>query len=243
MSVKLTQQLIENLLSRGVSTHFRPGVILPDDVVFEPPCSFKWMSIQHSLRLGAFSYAVSGHYFGCCIGRYCSIGEQVQIGRHSHPMHYFSTSPIFYLKYKDVLDQELPEGIELDARVDFNKTTPPVVAKKTIIGNDVWIGHGAFILPGVRIGDGAVIAAMSVVTKDVPSYAIVAGSPARIKKYKVADTHIESLIQSRWWDFPPWVLKGTSVDNIPAFLDHISELRGAGVALHEPGTVKLIDLS
>src|SRR6267154_3760508 len=105
MPVKLTQELIEKLQSLGVSTLLRPGVMLPDDVVFEPPCSLKWMGVNHSLHLGAFSYAVSGFYFGCRIGRYCSFGEQVQIGRHAHPMHWASTSPFFYWQYKDVLDQ------------------------------------------------------------------------------------------------------------------------------------------
>lgn len=204
MTVVLTKELINRLRSQGVTTLHRPCATLPDNTVFEPPCSFKWMNIEHSLYLGAFSYAVSGYYFGCRIGRYCSIGEEVQIGRHPHPLHYFSTSPFFYQPYQSILDQELPEGIQLDCCTDFKKKSPPVIAKTTTIGNDVWIGHGAFILPGVNIGDGAVIAVMSVVTKDVPPYAVVAGAPARIKKYKVPENQIEPLLQSRWWDFAPW---------------------------------------
>lgn len=63
----------------------------------EPPCSLKWMNIEHSLSLGAFSYAVSGFFFAARIGRYTSMGEQVQIGRGNHPTFFMSTSPTFYL--------------------------------------------------------------------------------------------------------------------------------------------------
>lgn len=241
MPIQLTQQLIDKLLSEGVSTLLKPGGVLPDDVTFEPPCSIKWMSIQHSLRLGAFSYGVSGFYFGCRIGRYCSFGEQVQIGRHPHPMHWASTSPFFYWQYKDVLDQDLPQGVEMLPR-DFVRSSPPVTAKITHIGNDVWIGHGAFILPGVTIGDGAAIAAKSVVTKDVPPYAVVAGSPARIKRYRFPEDQIEKLLESKWWEFAPWQLKGARVDDIPQFLAFIEGLRASGEKIYIPQEIKLADV-
>lgn len=242
MPIELTQGRIDELRILGVSTHLRPGVMLPDDVTFEPPCSMKWMSIQHSLRLGAFSYGVSGFYFGCRIGRYCSFGEQVQIGRHPHPMHWASTSPFFYWQYKDVLDQELPEGVEMHPR-DFLQSSPPVTAKLTQIGNDVWIGHGAFILPGVTIGDGAAIAAKSVVTKDVPPYAVVAGAPARIKRYRFPEEQIEKLLESKWWEFAPWQMKGVRIDNISAFVDFVAELRSTGQEIYSPQQIRLINIA
>lgn len=242
MPILLNQKLINNLLELGVSTLRRPGGLLPDEVVFEPPCSIKWMEIQHSLRLGAFSYAVSGYYFGCRIGRYCSFGEQVQIGRHPHPMHWASTSPFFYLQYKDVLDQELPNGVEMLPR-DFIRSAAPVTAKLTFIGNDVWIGHGAFILPGVTIGDGAVIAAKAVVTKDVPPYAVVAGSPGRIKRYRFAEEQIGKLLDSKWWEFAPWQLKGVKVDDIDQFLAHVRQLRASGEKTYQPQEIRLADLA
>lgn len=239
MTIQLTQQRIDKLLSLGVSTLLRPGTALPDEVIFEPPCSLKWMGVSHSLHLGAFSYAVSGFYFGCRIGRYCSFGEQVQIGRHPHPMHWVSTSPFFYWQYKDVLDQQLPKGIELDVHRDFKRSTPPVTAKLTVIGNDVWIGHGAFILPGVHLGDGAVIAAMSVVTKNVPPYAIVAGSPAKVVRYRFPEEQIEALQASKWWEFAPWQLKGARVDDIPAFLETIAQIRSAWEGIYVPDKINL----
>lgn len=241
MPVQLTQALIDKLQKHGVSTLLRPGAVLPDEVVFEPPCSLKWMGVHHSLHLGAFSYAVSGFYFGCRIGRYCSFGEQVQIGRHPHPMHWVTTSPFFYWQFKDVLDQELPSGVELNVVRDFKRSTPPVTAKLTVMGNDVWIGHGAFILPGVQIGDGAVIAAMSVVTKDVPPYAVVAGSPAKVVKYRFPEDQIEALRESKWWEFAPWQLKGLQVDDIPAFLEGVRKLRASGEPTYSPSKIRLAE--
>jgi virginiamycin A acetyltransferase len=73
----------------------------------------------------------------------------------------------------------------------------------TVIGNDVWIGYKATIMPGVRVGDGAIIAAHSVVTKDVAPYAIVGGNPAAEIKKRFPDEEIEKLLQLRWWDWPP----------------------------------------
>jgi acetyltransferase-like isoleucine patch superfamily enzyme len=70
------------------------------------------------------------------------------------------------------------------------------------IGNDVWVGYGAIILSGITIGDGAVIGAGSVVSHDVPAYAIAAGNPARIIKYRFEASLIEFLLRIRWWDWP-----------------------------------------
>jgi acetyltransferase-like isoleucine patch superfamily enzyme len=242
MTIALSDHLIAELRQRGVSTLLRPGAPLPDNCVFEPPCSLKWMSVQHSLQLGAFSYAVSGFYFACRIGRYCSFGEQVQIGRHPHPMHWVTTSPFLYTPYQNVLDQPLPPGVELTPHKDFKRSGPPVVAKLTSIGNDVWIGHGAFVLPGVTIGDGAVIAAMAVVTKDVPPYAVVAGSPARVVRMRFPEDQVDALLASQWWEFAPWQLKGARVDDIHAFVAHVKALRAAGTAPHAPELIALQSL-
>jgi virginiamycin A acetyltransferase len=71
----------------------------------------------------------------------------------------------------------------------------------TIIGNDAWIGYKALIMPGIKVGDGAIIATASVVTKDVPPYAIVGGNPARVLKMRFADDDIERLLKIQWWDW------------------------------------------
>ena len=72
----------------------------------------------------------------------------------------------------------------------------------TVIGNDVWIGYGATIMPGVTIGDGAIIATKSVVTKDVAPYAIVGGNPAKEIRKRFSEDKIEALLKLAWWDWP-----------------------------------------
>src|ERR1700757_993786 len=96
--VQLTKDLIDQLAQAGLEVLHPPGSNVIDNITFEPPCSIKWMAIQHHLRLGAFSYAVRGFYSGVQIGRYTSIGEEVQIGRSDHPTKWLSTSPALYLR-------------------------------------------------------------------------------------------------------------------------------------------------
>ncbi|RMG74169.1 MAG: antibiotic acetyltransferase [Bacteroidetes bacterium] len=72
----------------------------------------------------------------------------------------------------------------------------------TVIGHDVWIGHHAVIMPGVQVGDGAIIGSYAVVTKDVPPYAIVGGNPAQVLRRRFAPAVIERLLALRWWDWP-----------------------------------------
>ncbi len=121
------------------------------------------------------------------VGKFCSIAANVSIGLGRHPLDYVSTHPAFY-----AVSQPLARTFsDADYYMPFKRTT---------IGHDVWIGERALIIAGVNIGTGAVIAAGAVVTKDVPPYAIVGGVPARIIKYRFADTIIHSLLYSRWWD-------------------------------------------
>ena len=72
----------------------------------------------------------------------------------------------------------------------------------TVVGNDVWLGYRALVMPGVAIGDGAVVAAASVVTSDVPPYAIAGGNPARVLRRRFEDDDVERLLRAAWWDWP-----------------------------------------
>lgn len=84
----------------------------------------------------------------------------------------------------------------------------------TVVGNDVWFGYGSTIMPGVTIGHGAIIAAKSVVTKDVPPYAVVAGNPARVVKMRFDEATVKRLLATAWWDWP--IERITA--NIPALM-------------------------
>jgi acetyltransferase-like isoleucine patch superfamily enzyme len=208
--------------------------------MFEPPCSIKWLRAEHSFEMGAFSYAVSGYFFACTIGRYCSLGEQVQVGRHSHPLDFVSTSPIFYRQAIDVL------GVGKHSSLNNKPSRPsrePTALKQTVIGHDVYIGHGAFLLPGIVVGHGAVIGACSVVTKDVPPYAVVAGSPATIKRYRFDSLTVQNLLVSKWWNYAPSDLG----DLDPAFpndyIERVALLQSQGRAKYAPAKIILGDFA
>lgn len=141
------------------------------------------------------------------IGAFCSIADAVYIGGSAHPIEFVSTSPVF-LSHKDSVKAKF-------SRHDYYNFP------ETIIGNDVWIGHGAKVRAGVRIGHGAVIGMGAIVTRDVRDYAIVAGNPAREVRRRFDDETVGRLLASRWWEYDDDRLKAAAVNfNDPAkFLD------------------------
>lgn len=209
-------------LPRGSKT-----VGLPRHTVIEAPASLKWTQYEYLIELGAFSYQVSGYCFGARIGRYCSFGEDVQIGRQNHPMTWISTSPAFYLGDRMMELGDGFAGAEQYHDYKFSFQGPPTRAKITEIGNDVWIGHGAQIMAGVTIGDGAVVAAGAVVSKDVPPYAVVAGNPAVIKRWRVPPTMISPLLRLKWWRFAPWQLAHLDPTRLHDFVQGLAALTDA----------------
>ncbi|WP_373317267.1 CatB-related O-acetyltransferase [Chitinibacter tainanensis] len=130
------------------------------------------------------------------IGNYCSIANNVTIGGARHPMEWIGMSPVFYAG-RDSVKKKFSE-FELD---DIRTTN---------IGNDVWIGKSAIVLSGVTIGNGAVVGAGSVVTKDVAPYAIVAGNPAKVIRYRFSEEIREGLEKCNWWDLDDQRLQSVS---------------------------------
>ena len=135
-------------------------------------------------------------YIGKCsvlhntsIGKYCSISACCVIGLPGHPTNLLSTSPLFSSPSNALKEKWVQEYVyKPEIRVE--------------IGNDVWIGYGAMIPNNIRVGDGAIIAAGAVVTKDVPPYAVVGGIPARVIKYRFSQEVIDRLLELRFWDRP-----------------------------------------
>jgi acetyltransferase-like isoleucine patch superfamily enzyme len=122
------------------------------------------------------------------IGKFCSISKDVEILLGgNHRMDWVSTYPFM------IFNEKWPNAVKIKGH--------PRSKGDVIIGNDVWICRGAKILSGINIGDGAVIGAYAVVTKDVPPYAVVAGNPARIIKYRFTEDVINKLLKISWWDF------------------------------------------
>lgn len=186
------------------------------------------------LTIGMYSYARTGtlRYLDE-IGRYCSIGPGVTIGEGEHPTRWLSTSPSQY-----TLDQfafyppeaELAKARKI-ARTDENNDG---ATGFTTIGNDVWIGGGATIRRGVKIGDGAIIGGNAFVTRDVEPYSIVAGLPAKKVRMRFPEEIIRRLTALAWWRFDINDLKGVPFDRIEAAIDRIAEMEARGDISERP---------
>lgn len=178
---------------------------------FESPFKGALLSEQvtnPNIRVGRYSY-YSGYYHGhsfddCAryllpdrddvdkliIGSFCSIGSGasfIMAGNQGHRYDWASSFPFFYMK------EERAFLASLDA---FQR------AGDTVVGNDVWIGSEAMIMPGIRIGHGAVIGSRALVTRDVEPYAIVGGNPAASIKKRFGDEDVSLLLEMNWWDWP-----------------------------------------
>lgn len=177
--------------------------------VFESPFKGRLLSdlvTNPNIIVGRYSYYSGwyhGHGFDDCarylmtepgvdrliIGDFCSIGSGaafIMAGNQGHRNDWASSFPFFYM----------PEVPHFAGAVDaFQK------AGDTVIGNDVWIGSEAIIMPGVKVGDGAVIGTRALVTRDVEPYAIIGGNPARVIRKRFDDDSIAMLLEMKWWDW------------------------------------------
>lgn len=143
------------------------------------------------------------------IGKYCSIANEVQIGdMGTHPLWMLTTHLFPYAKNESLFGSmgcEHNPNLEYVFSIDSNNPNFKSYKKEKrniVIGNDVYIGFRATIKAGITIGDGAVVGACSLVTKDVPPYAIVGGVPAKIIRYRFPEETIAKLLELKWWDYP-----------------------------------------
>ncbi|YCA11641.1 CatB-related O-acetyltransferase [Bacillus sp. AK128] len=159
--------------------------------------------IINGVEVGRYSYGFKKHcYPGSLlkkVGSFCSINDNVVIGELNHPVDFITTHPIAYSHEDMVIGKEGVTGVlSLEDSLDM---ATYYKNGDIIIGNDVWIGTNVVILPSVKIGNGAIIAAGAVVTKDVPDYAIVGGIPARVIKYRFTQEEISKLNSIKWWNW------------------------------------------
>lgn len=155
-----------------------------------------------NVELGAYSYCHRGcDLANARIGKFSNIASSVRIGATDHPLHGASLHHFLYRSSRYF------EGVPDDAA--FFATRALRLAH---IGHDTWIGHGAQVRPEVRIGDGAVVAAGAIATRDVAPYTIVAGIPARPLRERIAPALAERMMALAWWDWPHETLAASLED-------------------------------
>lgn len=148
--------------------------------------------ILREVAVGDFSYFERhAEAIYTSIGKFCSIAANTRINALEHPIERITSHKITYRP------NEYFRYLGVDGAFRARRQ-----AKRVMIGNDVWIGHGAVVLPGVSIGDGAVVGANAVVTRDVAPFEIVAGTPARTLRRRFPDAICDRIEQLAWWDWP-----------------------------------------
>lgn len=160
------------------------GLFIEENVIIKNP----------KITIGKHTYIGNNTIIDSCsrIGAFCSISSDVKIGMRNHPLDHISTSPVFYSSYRSWLQENTFDEKDI---------------KNVIIEDDVLISANVIVLNGVTIGRGAVIGAGSVVTKYIPPYAIVAGVPAKLIRYRFSDDLIQKIETSRWWEKSDDILK------------------------------------
>lgn len=170
-----------------------------DGVYMEVPCILsRSVDLGLPFKVGAFTFIAPTDGIGkflhnVTIGRYCCLAAGTWIAPQNHPVDWLTSNSRVY-----------GNGLFHWFKRKDGKVVKPLFydhTKPVEIGNDVWIGHGAFVKGGVKIGDGAIVAAHAAVTKDVPPYAIVGGVPAKVIRYRFDQETINELLELKWWDY------------------------------------------
>lgn len=166
--------------------------------------------------IGRHSYMNNLGYVrdGVFIGRYTSIGRRVTIGAGAHVMSGLSTSPALSSSGGPIYTNDERMTLGIPERRDSRFTT---------LMNDVWIGDGAVITRGITIHTGAVVGANSVVTKDVPAYAVVGGAPARVIRFRFPQEIVTRLLATNYWDLPHDFLRSLPISHVMYLLETLEQ--------------------
>ncbi len=219
--MKFDKHTIKSAGQVGVTLNGETTVGTAAEVMVEAPVRLISARLHFKGYIGAYTYI----RFDCRlggraerIGRYCSIAPGVTIGDGEHPTDWLGTHP-FQWGGENWISAEDSKG--------QNFLSPPVIPR-TKIGNDVWIGANATVLADLEIGNGAIVAAGAVVTRDVEPYTIVAGIPAKPIRRRFSDDMIARLQALQWWRYTPQSMLGVPFDRIDKAVAELEKRQKAG---------------
>lgn len=185
--------------------------------------------------MGMHSYSYSALHEAMRIGRYCSISTGLAILDSTHPIDWVTTSIIAFRPHNDIVRGHVNENV-----VEAFKFSPIGVKPYPVIEHDVWVGRDVTLSMGVTLGTGCIVAAGSVVTKDVPPYAIVGGNPATIIGWRHRPDTIRRLLNSQWWLYSARDLTRLPLDQPARFLDMLAQAVESGkIRPHTPLAVRV----
>jgi virginiamycin A acetyltransferase len=181
-----------------------------------------WTNGRVFNTMGAFSYQMSGAAL-LSAGRYCSIAHNVDTLGARHPIEHVTTSSFTYGAARPSFEWARSEL--LGGRPDMVQPAVPT-GPVPDLEHDVWVGQAALLQRGITLRTGCVVAAGAIVTKDVPPYAVVAGSPARVIRLRFPEQIVERLLASRWWEFHPRILFDLDIRDPERFLAAVEDDQG-----------------
>ncbi|QRM57023.1 CatB-related O-acetyltransferase [Sinorhizobium sp. BG8] len=166
------------------------------------------------------------------------IGPGAQFGITQHPGDHLSAHIIFeYDAIGTFPSEQVQRYWDRNKELAMNAQSKWMSSRnldRIVIGNDVWIGRGVSIMRGCKIGDGAIIAASSVVTKDVEPYSVVGGVPAKMIRWRFPEDHRRALAKLKWWNYNLEVMDGVDVTRIESGIETIEANIAAGARIHTP---------
>jgi acetyltransferase-like isoleucine patch superfamily enzyme len=226
--LQTTEEILKMLSDRSIWVTGGAKCYLPLDL--KPPVRIYNCTITNKTRIDAFSYVSPNCVLHAThIGRYCSIGDSVSI-LSTHPTNRLTTHPF---TYESIFGA--PFEVATEKQVAFSGKLPI-----TKIGHDVWIGSSTKIKSGVTIGDGCVVGAGSVITKDIAPFSIVGGVPAKLIRPRFNKEQIARIANIQWWNYNllglalPW-------DDVDSTLNQLESKIAAGeIQPYQPDWIRIV---